>query len=174
MNLENLINKSKKGDICAFMELLKERQELFYKIAFVYTRNPYDSEDCISEAAIKGFEKLGHLKDSEKFYKWFTSILINTCRSKYRRKEKLTSEGELEKIIDKFSYDSVEDKIIIGDLLNTLKQDEREVLILRYLKDYSLKEIAYIMGIPVNTVKSKVYRSLNFLRVKNGRSNNEY
>jgi RNA polymerase sigma-70 factor (ECF subfamily) len=174
MELEYLVNKSKKGDISAFMKLLKEKQELFYKIAFAYTNNSYDAEDCISEAAIRGFEKLGHLKQTEKFYSWFTSLLINTCRSKYRRKEKAASEEELIGIIGEVSYSSVEDKLIIEDLLNMLKEDERELLVLRYLKDYSLKEIASIMDIPVSTVKTKIYRSLNFLRFKNRGLKNEY
>ncbi len=173
MDIQDLVKKCKKGDISSFMELLKEKQELFYKIAFTYTKNSYDAEDCISEAAIKGFEKLAQLRQEDKFYNWFTSILINICRNKYREKEKLSSEEELQNIVDSFSYNSIEDNLIVENLLNTLKQDERELLVLRYLKDYSLKEIASIMDIPLNTVKTKIYRSLNFLRLKNGRLHNE-
>ncbi|MCM0649454.1 sigma-70 family RNA polymerase sigma factor [Clostridium swellfunianum] len=173
MNIEDLVSKSKKGDISAFIELLKKNQELFYKIAFAYTKNGYDAEDCISEAAIIGFEKLTHLRRTDKFFNWFTSILINTCRKKYRSKEQSASDEELGEIIDEFSYSAVEDKIIIEHLLNTLKQDERELLVLRYLKDYSLNEIASIMDIPVNTVKTKIYRSINILRLKNRGINSE-
>lgn len=83
-------------------------------------------------------------------------------------------EEEIKEFIDSFSYSSVEDKIIIENLLSKLKGDDREIIVLRYLKDYSLKEIAYIMDIPINTVKTKIYRSLNILRIKNRRIENEY
>lgn len=173
MDIELLINKSKHNDIQAFMELLKEKQELFYKIAFTYTKNSCDAEDCISEATIKAYEKLKQLRNSKKFYSWFTSILINICRDHHRQNKRLASEEELTDIADSFSYSSVEDKLFITNLLNILKNDEREVLILRYLKDYSIKEISEILGIPVNTVKSKIHRSLNFLRLKKGRVTSE-
>lgn len=174
MNIETLVLKSKSGDISAFMELLKQKQELFYKISFTYTKNSYDAEDCISEAAIRGFEKINQLKNPNKFYNWFTSILINICRKGFRENIVTSSEKELDKVKDMFSYDSIEDKIIIEGLLNTLKNDEREILVLRYLKDYSIQDVAEIMDIPINTVKTKIYRALNFLRSKSGRAKNEY
>lgn len=174
MNIEILVIKSKKGDITAFMELLREKQELFYKIAFTYTKNSYDAEDCISEAAIKAFEKIKQLKKWGKFYSWFTSILINICRQQYREKANVSSKEIVKDIKDSFSYGSVEDKIIIEELLDNLKKDEREILVLRYLKDYPIKDVASIMEIPVNTVKTKIYRSLKFLKNKAGEVKNEY
>jgi len=174
MDIELLVHKSKQNDIQAFMELLNEKQELFYKIAFTYTKNSCDAEDCISEAAIKGYEKLKQLRDSKKFYSWFTAILINVSRDHHRQNKRLTSEEELIDIADSFSYASIEDKLIIENLLDILKHDERELLTLRYLKDYSIKEISEIMGIPVNTVKTKIHRSLNFLRLKGRRVTSEY
>ncbi|NOH16108.1 RNA polymerase sigma factor [Clostridium cochlearium] len=174
MNTEILVKKSKKGDISAFMELLREKQELFYKIAFTYTKNSYDAEDCISEAAIKGYEKIKQLKKWNKFYSWFTSILVNICRKQYREKLNFSSKEILEDIKDSFSYNSVEDQIIIEELLEKLKKDEREILMLRYLKDYPIKDVAFIMDIPVNTVKTKIYRSLKFLKSKTEEVKNEY
>lgn len=174
MNIEVLVEKSKAGDISAFMELLKQKQDLFYRIAITYTKNSYDAEDCISDAAIKGFEKIKQLHTPSKFFAWFTSILINICRKSYKLKNTSCCEEEIKELIDGFSYSSVEDRIIIENLLSKLKEDDREIIVLRYLKDYSLKEIAYIMDIPINTVKTKIYRSLNILRMKNRRIENEY
>lgn len=174
MDIEALVEKSKAGDISAFMELLKQKQDLFYRIAMTYTKNSYDAEDCISDAAIKGFEKVKQLHTPNKFFAWFTSILINVCRKNYKLKSTSCCEEEIKEFIDSFSYSSVEDKIIIENLLSKLKDDDREIIVLRYLEDYSLKEIAYIMDIPINTVKTKIYRSLNILRIKNRGIENEY
>lgn len=174
MDIKELVLKSKKGDVSAFMQLLRNKENVLYKISFTYTKNQYDAENCISEAAIKSFDKIKQLKDEKKFYKWFTTVLINICRNHFRTSKRTASDEELNNIKDEFSYNSIEDKIIIQDLLNKLKKDERDILVLRYLKDYSIKEVANIMDIPLSTVKTKIYRSLKFLRDKNREVKNEY
>ncbi|KOF57589.1 MULTISPECIES: sigma-70 family RNA polymerase sigma factor [Clostridium] len=174
MDVEELVIKSKNGDISAFMKLLREKEELIYKISFTYTKNKYDAEDCISEAAIKAFDKIKQLRNPEKFYSWYISVLINVCRRSIREKVKASSEEELNFVRDEFSYRSVDDKIIIEGLLSKLKKDERDILALRYLKDYSIKEISNIMDMPLSTIKTKIYRSLNVLKCINGGLKNEY
>lgn len=174
MDIEELVHKSKDGNISAFMELLRGKEELIYKISFTYTKNKYDAEDCISEAAIKAFDKIKQLRNPEKFYSWYISVLINICRRSLKEKVKESSEVELSLVRDEFSYRSVDDRIIIEGLLAKLKKDERDILALRYLKDYSIKEIADIMDMPLSTVKTKIYRSLNILKCINGGLKNEY
>jgi RNA polymerase sigma-70 factor, ECF subfamily len=174
MDIKFLVQKSKDGDISAFMELLREREQSIYKISFTYTKNSYDAEDCISEATIKAFDKIKQLKEDSKFFSWYISILINTCRKSLKQKLKASTEEELKEVRDVFSYSSIEDKIVVEGLLNRLKKDERDILVLRYLKDYSIKEVADIMGIPLSTAKTKIYRTLNFLRSGSGGVRNEY
>jgi RNA polymerase sigma-70 factor (ECF subfamily) len=173
-NIENYVQKSKNGDISSFMELLKEKEVLIYKISFSYTKNSYDAEDCISEASIKAFDKLKQLRNEDKFYCWFISILINVCRKTIKNKITASSEEILNQVRDEFSYKSIDDMLIVDGLLSKLRKDERDILALRYLKDLSIKEIAIIMDIPLSTVKTKIYRSLTFLRTKNGGMKNEY
>lgn len=71
MEIEKLVLESREGDISAFMKLLREKQEIIYKISFSYSKNKYDAEDCISEAAIRAFDKIKQLKNPEKFYSWY-------------------------------------------------------------------------------------------------------
>jgi RNA polymerase sigma-70 factor (ECF subfamily) len=167
-NIQNLVQKSKNGDISSFMTLLKTKEELIYNISFSYTKNSYDAEDCISEASIKAFDKLKQLRNEEKFYCWFTSILINICRKKLKNKVTTSSDETLNQVKDEFSYQSIDDRLIVEELLSKLRKDERDIIALRYLKDYSIKEISTIMDMPLSTVKTKIYRTLNFLRSKNG------
>lgn len=174
MDIEKLVHKSKNGDISAFMKLLRGKEELIYKISFTYTKNKYDAEDCISEAAIKAFDKIKQLRNPEKFYSWYISVLVNVCRRSIKEKVKASSGEELNFVRDEFSYRSVDDRIVIEGLLSKLKKDERDILALRYLKDYSIKEIADIMDMPLSTVKTKIYRSLNVLKCINGGLKNEY
>lgn len=172
-NIQELVQKSKNGDISSFMLLLKQKEALIYNISFSYTKNSYDAEDCISEASIKAFDKLKQLKNEEKFYCWFISILINVCRKNIKVKITVSSDEQINQVKDEFSYKSIDDRLIVEELLSKLKKDERDIIALRYLKDYSIKEIAAIMNMPLSTVKTKIYRTLSFLRAKNGGMKNE-
>lgn len=172
-NVQELVQKSKNGDISSFMSLLKEKEALIYNISFSYTKNSYDAEDCISEASIKAFDKLKQLKSEEKFYCWFISILINICRKNIKIKITVSSDEAINQVRDEFSYQSIDDQLMVEELLSKLRKDERDIIALRYLKDYSIKEIASIMNMPLSTVKTKIYRSLSFLRTKIGGIKNE-
>lgn len=172
-NIQELVQKSRDGDISSFMSLLKEKEALIYNISFSYTKNSYDAEDCISEASIKAFDKLKQLRNEEKFHCWFISILINVCRKNIKNKITASSDEELIQVRDEFSYQSIDDRLMVEELLSKLRKDERDILALRYLKDYSIKEIASIMDMPLSTVKTKIYRSLNFLRTRTGGVKNE-
>lgn len=167
MDIEKLVFQSKKGDISSFMTLLKQKENLFFKIAYTYTGNAYDAEDCITEAAIHAFEKIRQLKKYSKFYSWYISILVNTCRCNYRRQQKMVS-GEVYLMGEYIPDDtkSVEDRLLLEEILKSLKEDERDLLVLKYMHEFTLKEIAYMMGIAENTVKSKVYRTINKLKKK--------
>ena len=57
---------------------------------------------------------------------------------------------------DEFSYQCIDDRLIVEELLSKLKKDERDIIALRYLKDYSIKEIASIMNMPLSTIKTKI------------------
>ena len=103
-NIQDLIQKSKDGDISAFMTLLKNKEVLIYNISFSYTKNSYDAEDCISEASIKAFDKLKQLRNEDKFHCWFISILINVCRKTIKNKPTASSDEEVNQVRDKFSY----------------------------------------------------------------------
>ncbi|WP_411681397.1 RNA polymerase sigma factor [Clostridium thailandense] len=172
-NIQELVQKSKAGDISSFMSLLRAKEVLIYNISFSYTKNSYDAEDCISEASIKAFDKLKQLKNEEKFYCWFISILINICRKNIKSKITIPSDDTINQVRDEFSYQFIDDRILIEELLSKLRKDERDIIAFRYLKDYSIKEIAAIMNMPLSTVKTKIYRTLNFLRAKNGGMKNE-
>lgn len=174
MDVELLVDQCKKGDIESFMELISAKQEMLYKIAFTYTSNAYDAEDCLSEASIKAFNKIKQLRESDKFYKWYTSLLINYCRGRYRRQkkeldnlEKIYHKEMLEDISGDFAK-AVEDQALVEIILESLKDDERDLLVLRFMEDFSIKEIAEIMGVAEGTVKSRLHRSLKKIRKRFG------
>lgn len=172
MDLEQLVVDSQNGDIESFIDLLRGKDVMFYKIAYTYTHNTYDSEDCVAESSVIAFDKIKQLKDPKKFYSWYTTILINLCRKNYKlNKTKIEFK---EDIIKSFNFDftnnnttnEIENKILLETILQSINNDERTLLIMKYIENYTLKEIAEIVKIPENTVKTKIYRTIKSLKNK--------
>lgn len=166
MDIKQLVDDSKKGCIDSFIQLLTAKQDMLYKISFTYTGNPYDAEDCLSEASIQAFDKIRQLREPEKFYQWFTTLLINHCRANYRKqqreRERLAKNHEqdlLAGMMPDFST-GVDDQILVEEIFQSLKKDERDLLALKFMEEFTLKEIAAIMGVAEGTVKSRFYRTL--------------
>ncbi|AEV68812.1 RNA polymerase sigma factor, sigma-70 family [Acetivibrio clariflavus DSM 19732] len=174
MEINQLVQASKKGDMQSFIQLLRLKEELIYNIAKAYTQNSHDAEDCISESTIRAYDKLKQLKDPEKFYTWYISILVNTCRKKYK-----TLNREVEYIPEQHDFateeimKSTDNRILVEGILEHLKENEREIIVLRYLRDFSLEEIAEILTIPVGTVKSRISRIIGKIKIKYGRCSHE-
>lgn len=170
MDIEQLVAESKKGNIDSLITLLSARQDMLYKIAYTYTQNPYDAEDVLSEATIRAFDKIGQLREPDKFYQWYTSLLVNLCRAYYRKRQKETAgldhhrqEVIPEQVVPDFSA-RVEDRMLVEKILQSLKQSERDLLVLRFMGDFTLKEIAEIMDVAEGTVKSRLYRALEKIK----------
>lgn len=175
MEINQLVLASKKGDMQSFIQLLRLKEDLIYNIARAYTQNSHDAEDCISESTIRAYDKLKQLKSPEKFYTWYISILVNTCRKKYKRINRETEyipeqhDSATEEIMQ-----STDNRILVETMLEHLKDNEREIIVMRYLKDFSLEEIAEMLTIPVGTVKSRLSRIIGKIKGKYGRCSHEF
>ena len=170
MELRKLVLASQAGDMDSYIRLIRQKEAVIYRVARVYTRNSFDAEDCVSEAVLLAYDRIRQLRNADKFYVWFLSILINLCRKKYR-----FSTRELEYIPE--VHDGLEDDLVhtaenlllVENILTHLKSHEREILVLRYLKDFSLEETAEMLGIPEGTVKSRLNRTIAKIKWRYGR-----
>ena len=161
--MEELIIKAKNGDRDAYTELIHFIQNDLYRIAKTRLSDDNDICDAIQETIIKTYNKIKKLKDNSKFKGWIIKILINECNLIYKKKKK--QENIYEKIKnsnadynDKFLYD-IESKMDFDLLISKLDYDERLIITLYYNSGFSCSEIARILSMNINTVKSKLTRS---------------
>ena len=113
-------------------------------------------------AAAMANRELGTLKDRDHFSAWLYRIAHNTCFSKLRKdrgKYYVPIEPET-----KTTKTSPEKRIDVERALQTLPEDQREVVILKVFNDLKFEEIAAVQGAPVSTVKSRLYMSFENLR----------
>lgn len=175
--MEELIEKVKKGDVDAFTQLIMSLDNELYKIAKTRITNEADIEDAIQETLIEVYKSIKKLRDAQKFKKWIITILINKCNKIYRKKHKKDisiDEYDLDKILINYNYSDIENDLNFYSLLKQLKYEERIVIILYYMEQYSVKDIKDILHMNENTIRTHLYRARQKIKnnyeggIKNG------
>lgn len=172
--MEELILMAQSGDEEAFTKMILYIKDDLYKIAKSRIANETDIEDAIQETMIETYKSIKKLNDPNKFKKWVIKILINKCNRIYRRKYKTDIS------IDKYDVEilksnniiDIENKLNFYDIIKILNYEERLIIILYYMEDYSVKEIKNILKMNENTINTHLYRARQKLKTNYG--GNEY
>lgn len=165
--MEELIKKAQKGDVEAYTEIILSIKNDLYKIAKTRLTNEDDIDDAIQETMIQVYKSIKKLKTPEKIKTWTISILINNCNRIYKNKHKKDmsmDEYNLEEYLIKNSQYEIENDLNFYFLLEKLRYEERIISYLYYKEDYKIEEIAHILKMNINTVKSNLRRARNKLK----------
>lgn len=154
--MENLIQRARQGDGEAFAELIESQKQLLYKVARSYLRSDADAADAIGETVLACFEKLDALREPRYFRTWLTRILINKCQDVLRRQGRCVP---LETAGEPGYEEPGKARAEFLDLLNSLDEKYRTVLLLYYGEGFRTAEIAQILGLKENTVKTRLKRA---------------
>lgn len=145
---------------------LIENRDYFYKIAYGYTRNREDALDVVQEATYKALLNLDTLKDSSFIKTWYYRILVNSCLDLIRKNKK---------IVPLLNEDLVEEggaegdafiNLEIKDLLESLDEKYKLVVLLRVVEDMRIEDIAEILNLNINTAKTRLYEGFRRLRIE--------
>jgi len=145
-----------------FIILIRENKISLYRIAKGILGNEQDVEDAISESILKAFKNLSHLKKTESFKPWIIKIMVNECYSIINKKSRIDLKDNFE-AYGRF-YEK-EDKKELMYAINTLDKDFKAIIILFYYEDMSIKDISKTLNIPQGTVKSRLSRAKDKLKV---------
>ncbi|MDE7312578.1 MAG: sigma-70 family RNA polymerase sigma factor [Eubacterium sp.] len=140
---------------------LIENYSRYYRLAYSYVKNESDAMDIVQEAAYKAIYKSSTLKKPEYAGTWICRIVMNEAYNVLRKKQK-----ENDRLQETVS--SGEDTYVDLDLqqaIRQLKEEEQTVIYLRYYEDKPLDEIAQITQEKLSTVKSRLYRAMDKLKV---------
>lgn len=160
--MEELIKKAQKGNKNAFTDIILQIRNDLYKIAKTRISNDDDIEDLIQDTMIETYKHIKKLREPEKFKMWVIKILINKCNKLYKkkyRKDISIDEYNLEKYVILNSQKDIEDDLNFYYLIKDLKYEERIVLVLHYMEQYSVKDISKILKTNENTIKTHLYRA---------------
>lgn len=159
-----LVKKAKKGDKEALLQLIMDKKQDFYKLAFVYMKNNEDSMDAMEDMIVILYENIHRLKNDEAFYSWSKTILVNSCKDILRKKKREIPYNEMEEEGYEECYGEMEKSISLEKHLSALSEKHQEVIRLRYFLDLDYQSIADMIKVPVGTVKSRVFTGLKKLK----------
>lgn len=149
---------SKKGEL--IRNILLENYESYYRLAFSYVHQEADAMDIVQEGAYKAILKADTLKNEKFAGTWVYRIIINEAKE-YLRKNKRDYVELDENLASVQGYYRDMD---LEKALDKLQESEKALIILRYYEDKQLGEIAEIFQENLNTIKSRLYRTLKKLR----------
>jgi RNA polymerase sigma factor (sigma-70 family) len=163
------IKAAQAGDREALLTLLRDIETHVYRTAYYILGNEQDALDASQEAMIRVYTKINSYEEKALFKTWVQRIVTNICIDKFRRTKPTVSIDEHEMV---FRADSnVEDAVLSAYLakdiqaaIDRLPEHHRTVVVLRYLQDFSYNEIAETLDLPINTVKSYLFRARHQLQ----------
>jgi RNA polymerase sigma factor (sigma-70 family) len=174
-----LVNKARKGDQLAYGELLGRYRDAIYFMLLKMVNSPVDAEDLTIEAFGKAFKNIDQYTPNFAFSTWLFKIATNNCIDFIRKKR--ASHVSLDQTIDgeeslapstliqsddpdPESYMINQQKIKhMRKIVSRLKPRYRQLVELRYFKEYSYDEIAAELDIPIGTVKAQLFRARELL-----------
>ena len=165
----------------AFEVLALEHFDALYNTAVRLTRNPSEAQDLVQETFLKAFRFYHRFEPGTNIKAWLFTILRNTYINVYRKAARQqqvdfdqvapfyadTSDSDPPAWTDRATMEEMLRHVVQDDVkraLESLPEEYRMVVLLADLEDFAYKEIAEIVGCPVGTVMSRLFRGRRLLR----------
>jgi len=172
-----LVQRAQAGDREALSALVQSQQTYVYSIAMSLMHNPADAADMTQEAFIRLLRSIGTYRAETKFTTWLYRLVTNICLDGLRRRgrpvdsldEPASASDDAqtpgERLADTDRWTQPEETIelresatAVREALGSLPAAQRLALTLHYFDDQRYEDIAEVMGLPLNTVKSHIRR----------------
>ena len=159
--MQMLVKKAQKGDAEAFVTLIESSKSSMYRVAKGFFRSEDDIADAISDAVLSAWEHIAELKRAEFFKTWLIRILINSCNQMLRERKKC----DVVEVLPEARYMEQEfSDVEFREMISSFPEDCQMILLLYYGEQFTTREIANILGLRENTVRSKLRRTRSTLR----------
>jgi RNA polymerase sigma-70 factor (ECF subfamily) len=176
----DIIQRCKQGDMAAWDSLVGRYEKPVYKFAFSLCKNYDDASDVAGQVFVRLFDYIHTFRNDSHFSSWLfcivRNIYVDTCLRATHRSHLSLDEG-LEVDGGRLARDitdpalspeehllQTERRDVLIGVIHHLPDYQRKIISLYYAEDRSYDEIAGLTGVPVGTVKSRLYRARKMLR----------
>lgn len=170
-----LIRQIQRGDMAAFESLFFKYQGQIYRTALAVTRDPGAAEEVLQDCFYKTYLNIMKINGEGSLSPWLHRVAVNlSCNALKKRRVRLEPIDDVaEGFVTSDPHQSPEAIAERSELqgtmreaINSLPLKHRIVVTLHYMQDFSLPEIAYILDVPVGTVKSRLHHARKALRFR--------
>lgn len=170
---EQLVTRVQKGDKHSFDLLVLKYQHKVLALVRRFVRDHAEAEDVAQEAFIKAYRAIHSFRGDSAFYTWLYRIAVNTAKNAIdARKRRPGSDVDIDDIGEFAVSDNLKaedspeslleaqdlQKVVEATLAN-LPEDLRSALMLREFEGMTYEDIAHVMGCPIGTVRSRIFRA---------------
>ena len=159
--MQELVEKAVRGDADAFLELMEMNSLSMYKTARGLLKNDNDVSDAIQDTILTSFEKIHKLKNPQYFKTWLIRILINECNQILRHYKKVNT---IEQVPETPRQDKSLAEFEFKEMLEQVDEKYRVILVLYYEQGFKISEIAELLELNENTVKTRLARAREQIR----------
>ena len=147
-----------------YRHIVERYKERAYYLALLFTKNREDALDLSQEAFYRAYRSLKDYDPSRPFYSWFYRILKNLCINfvNHQKRQVRMEEGSEAMVPDLGDrpdeiFEHNERSAIVWQALKQLDNKDREIILLKDFNDFSYKEIADALDLPIGSVMSRLY-----------------
>lgn len=174
---QQLVHLSQAGDLKAFRLLVEKYQNRLYRMIFLVIKNPSTVEDLVQESLIKAYRSITSFRGDSAFYTWLYKIGLNTAKDYlYDAKRNvhidesiaLEDAENFSTAIDIHQVETPETELInkqiaktVNDAIAALSTELQTAITLRETEGLSYEQISEIMGCPIGTTRSRIFRARN-------------
>jgi len=159
---EYLAQKASSGSDECFVALCNLMKTKLFRTAKGILGNEPLALDAVSETIFRAFKNINRLREPKYVETWFIRIVLNVANDFYKKQK---HEIVVETVPERIHYDN-HSELDFAQMIESLQPELREIISLKYYSDYTLNEISNILNIPEGTVKSRLNRALNLLRLE--------
>jgi RNA polymerase sigma-70 factor (ECF subfamily) len=175
---EQCVELALAGDDDAFGELVRRWERRIFALAYGILGREEDARDATQETFVAAFRNLGAFRGEAKVSSWLHRIAVNQCITRQRR-ARVRGETSLDAQVEdggvQFATDDVnpaqgaegrERTAAVRRAVNALPPELRSVIVMKEFENLTFQEIADALGVPLSTVKSRLYTALKQLRLR--------
>lgn len=160
------------NDALEFADLLRQHQRMVFSLAYHMLHDRSASEEVAQDVFLHLYKNLSALQSGEHVANWLRRVTVHRAID-YARRHRDDPQIALQDVPEPARPAEIHDPLLadrLRQLVASLPPNMRAVVVLRYQEELELHEIANLLDVPVNTVKSQLHRALSTLREKVERS----
>ncbi|WP_442602681.1 sigma-70 family RNA polymerase sigma factor [Paenibacillus sp. KN14-4R] len=172
-----VVERACRRDDLAFAELMDSVKMMLYRIAYVHLKNEHDALEVLQETTYRAYKGIRKLREPQMFRTWVTRILLNVCMDELNRRNRSSlSQPFLQEnlsVAASLQFDP-HHTIDLHIAIDRLIPQSKQIIILKYLEDLTITQIAKLLDCPEGTIKTHLHKALVELRSimgKEGESN---